>query len=114
MEADSEHPLAAALRRAARDRGLSVPRAESFQALPGRGAVARVDGRDLWAGGPRLMQERLGEIPADVSELHDTGETAIALGEGDRLIALFGLADQPRPERDGSRRANCTRSASRA
>ena len=101
VEADSEHPLAAALRRAARDRGLTVPRASSFEALPGRGALARVDGRDLWAGGPRLMRERLGELPAGLADLHEAGETAIALGEDDRLIALFGLADQPRPEASG-------------
>jgi Cd2+/Zn2+-exporting ATPase len=98
VEAGSEHPLAAALRRAARDRGLAVPPAEQFFALPGQGAVARVNGRELWAGGPRLMRERLGEVPAEANGLHEDGQTAIALGEGDRLIALFGLADQVRPE----------------
>jgi Cd2+/Zn2+-exporting ATPase len=101
VESGSEHPLAAALRRAARDQDLAVPAAEAFQALPGRGATARVDGRELWAGGPRLMQERLGSLPAALADLHAAGETAIALGEGDRLLALFGLADQPRPEAAG-------------
>jgi Zn2+/Cd2+-exporting ATPase len=98
VEAGSEHPLAAALRRAARDAGLPVLRAERFEALPGRGATAQVEGRALWAGGPRLMRERLGELPDRLEELQDAGETVIALGEADRLIALFGLADQPRPE----------------
>lgn len=98
VEADSEHPLAAALRRAARDRGLDVPRPERFAALPGRGATAVVGGRALWAGGPRLMQERLGARPAALETIHAAGQTAIALGEDDRLLALFGLADQPRPE----------------
>ena len=101
VEAASEHPLAAALRRAARDRGVNVPEAESFEALPGRGAQARVEGRDLWAGGPRLMHERLGKLPVGLRDLHEAGETAIALGENDRLLALFGLADQPRPEATG-------------
>jgi Cd2+/Zn2+-exporting ATPase len=96
VEAGSEHPLAAALRRAARD--LAVPEAEGFAALPGRGATATVDGRALWAGGPRLMRERLGELPAALAGMHDAGQTAIALGEEDRLLGLFGLADQPRPE----------------
>ncbi|MDA0184014.1 cation-translocating P-type ATPase [Solirubrobacter phytolaccae] len=96
VEADSEHPLAAALRRAARDRGLAVPRAERFVSLPGRGATATVEGRELWAGGPRLMRERLGSVPPELP-----GQTMIALGEGDRLIARFGLADQPRAEADG-------------
>jgi Cd2+/Zn2+-exporting ATPase len=101
VEADSEHPLAAALRRAARDRGLSVPRAERFAALPGRGAIATVGDRELWAGGPRLMRERLGALPDALDALHAAGRTAIALGEGDKLLALFGLADQPRPQASG-------------
>jgi Zn2+/Cd2+-exporting ATPase len=101
IEAASEHPLAAALRRAARDRGLPVPPAVGFQSLPGLGATANVDGRDLWAGGPRMMQERLGRLPDALTELHEAGETAIALGEGDRLLALFGLADQARAEASG-------------
>lgn len=98
VEAGSEHPLAAALRRAARERGLVVPIVRRFEALPGRGATATVDGRALWAGGPRLMQDRIGALPEVVSELHAAGQTAIGLGEGDRLLATFGLADQLRPE----------------
>jgi Cd2+/Zn2+-exporting ATPase len=101
VEADSEHPLAAALRRAARDRQLSVPKAERFEALPGRGATAIVDGRSLWAGGPRLMQERLGTLPGALSQLEAAGQTAIALGTDDTLLGLFGLADQPRQETSG-------------
>jgi Cd2+/Zn2+-exporting ATPase len=97
VEAHSEHPLAAALRRAARERNLPLAEAREFLALPGRGAQARVDGRDLWAGGPRLVAERAGGLPDGLDELHERGQTAIALGEGDRVLALFGLADQPRP-----------------
>ncbi len=101
VEAGSEHPLAAALRRAARERGLSVPRAAAFEALPGRGAQAVVDGRALWAGGPRLMRERLGEVPAELDAFHDAGQTVIGLGHDDQLIALFGLADTVRDEAQG-------------
>jgi Cd2+/Zn2+-exporting ATPase len=48
-----------------------------------------------------MMQERLGSLPETLAELHESGETAIALGEGDRLLGLFGLADQPRPDAAG-------------
>ena len=98
VEQRSEHPLAAALRRAARERGIDVTPPEEFRALTGRGAEARVEGRALWAGGPRLVEERTGALPAELDELHERGETAIALGEGDRVLALFGLADRVRPE----------------
>jgi Cd2+/Zn2+-exporting ATPase len=98
VEAPSEHPLAAALRRAARDRDLPIATVEDFEALPGRGAVASIDGRTLWAGGPRLVAERAAGAPAAVDALHDAGQTAIALGEGADVLAVFGLADQARPE----------------
>ena len=98
VERNSEHPLAAALRRAARERGVGDLPADEFRALPGRGATASVAGRQLWAGGPRLVEDHVGEPAAGMRELEEAGQTAIALGEGDRVLALFGLADQPRPE----------------
>jgi Cd2+/Zn2+-exporting ATPase len=101
VEQRSEHPLAAALRRAARERGLDDLRPDDFEALPGRGARATVDGRELWAGGPRLIADRAGVAPPEIDELHARGQTTIALGEGDRVLALFGLADRLRPEATG-------------
>jgi Cd2+/Zn2+-exporting ATPase len=98
VERGSEHPLARALVHAARDRGLSVGEADAFEALPGRGVLARVGGRDLWAGGPRLVAERLGAMPDEALRLEARGESAMVLGEGGHVLAVFGLADQPRPE----------------
>jgi Cd2+/Zn2+-exporting ATPase len=98
VEARSEHPLAAAIRRAARERDLDIEPVEDFTSLPGRGAQARVGGRELWAGGPRLATEKIGGDVAQLAALHKAGQTALALGEGDRLLATFGLADQPRAE----------------
>ena len=60
VEQGSEHPLGQTLLRAAHERRLDVPAAHAFTALPGRGAEATVDGRALWAGGPRLAAERTG------------------------------------------------------
>ena len=102
VERRSEHPLAAALVRAARDRGLVLVEPEAFEALPGRGVVADVGGRQLWAGGPRLAVARLAAVPGAVAELEARGQTAIVLGEDDRALAVFGLADQPRPEAAGA------------
>jgi Cd2+/Zn2+-exporting ATPase len=102
VERHSEHPLADALVRAARDRGLMVGEPEQFAALPGRGIVATVAGRELWAGGPRLAAERLGTIPDEVGMLEARGQTAIVLGDDGRALAAFGLADRPRPEAAGA------------
>ena len=105
VEHGSEHPLALAVVRAADARGLAVPAATAFEALPGRGAVATVNGRALWAGGPRLAAERGAELPAALERVEERGETAVLLGEADRVLAVFGLADQPRAQAHDAVRA---------
>ncbi|HNC06688.1 MAG TPA: HAD-IC family P-type ATPase, partial [Solirubrobacterales bacterium] len=69
-----------------------------FEALPGRGAVAAVSERSLWAGGPRLAAEQGAELPVEFENLQARGETAVALGQGSEVLAIFGLADEPRIE----------------
>ncbi|MGI8446801.1 MAG: heavy metal translocating P-type ATPase [Streptosporangiaceae bacterium] len=54
-EGDSEHPLARAIVSAAKSRGLEIPPAAGFTAVPGAGAVATVDGKRLAAGNQRLL-----------------------------------------------------------
>ena len=110
VERGSEHPLALAIVRAADAQGLALPPATAFEALPGRGAVATVDGRALWAGGPRLAADRDASIPAALEQAEERGETAVLLGEGDRVLAVFGLADQPRPKARDAVRALSQRS----
>ena len=56
-EADSEHPLAHAIVRAAKDRSLDVPAATGFTSSPAVGVTATVEGRQVRVGGPRLLQE---------------------------------------------------------
>jgi Cd2+/Zn2+-exporting ATPase len=98
VERGSEHPLGRALLRAALERGLEVPAAEAFMALPGRGAQALVGRRDLWAGGPRLAAERAGRVAPEAAAAEARGQTPVLLGEGSRVLAVFGLADGPRAE----------------
>ncbi len=98
IERGSEHPLGRALVAAAAKRGLEPARAEGFEAFPGRGAAATVKGRRVWAGGPRLAADRGAGLPDAMREAEERGETAVLLGEGDRVLAVFGLADQPRSE----------------
>ncbi|MGN6035119.1 heavy metal translocating P-type ATPase [Brevibacterium casei] len=66
-ETDSEHPLARAIVRAARDRGLSVPSAQNFSSSPAVGVRADVDGHVIEVGGPHLLTER-GAAEAPVAE----------------------------------------------
>ncbi len=98
LEQHSEHPLARAIVRAARERGVPIAAADEFAALAGRGAEGRVDGRRLWAGGPRLIRERTGALAPELDALHARGETAVGLGAEGELLAVLGVADEPRPE----------------
>ena len=102
VESDSEHMIARALLRAAEERGIRVPETTDFQALPGRGVRARVEGRELLVGGPRLL-EGLGARVPERLELQsrrwgERGHTVVYLVEGRRVLAAFALADEIRPE----------------
>jgi Cu2+-exporting ATPase len=79
-EGDSEHPLAEAIVRAARDRGLPAARAERFEAVPGHGLLATVDGRRLAVGNARLMERGgidRGALAARSDELAGQGRTSV-------------------------------------
>ncbi|MFE9750369.1 heavy metal translocating P-type ATPase [Saccharothrix saharensis] len=96
-ELQSEHPLAAAVVRAARDRGLELPVAAGFSAEPGRGVSARVDGHLVRVGSPAALLPP-GEHPAAVEALHRNGHTAVVVLCDGNPVGVLGLADQPRAE----------------
>jgi P-type Cu2+ transporter len=98
-EGDSEHPLAEAIVRAARARGLDVPRAEGFEAVPGHGALATVAGRRLAIGNARLLEREhvsLDGLAARARELAGEGRTVVHVAVDDRAAGLIAIADAPR------------------
>ncbi len=100
LEAPSEHPLARAVVRHARARGIEPAPAEGFHALSGRGAEATLDGRLFWIGSHRFMHEKGQETPAvhaRALELEDAGHAVVALGNDEHVCGLISLADGLRP-----------------
>jgi P-type Cu2+ transporter len=102
VEGDSEHPMARAVVRTAQERSLAGSSVESFKAIPGQGAEARVEGRHLSVGGPALLQ-RLGadvspELATFAREASERGQSVIYLVEDRRVLAALTLADAVRPE----------------
>jgi Cu2+-exporting ATPase len=105
VEADSEHAIARAFRRAAQDRHLSSPMVSNFESIKGRGVYARANG-EVWVGGPRLL-ELLGaqpgeEIAAFAASAGSKSQTVVYLLEDKRVTAAFALADVIRPESYGA------------
>ncbi len=97
-EADSEHPLARAIVRAARDRGLAVPAASDFSSSPAVGVTASVEGATVRVGGPAMLaEEGAGELAA-VEEWRRGGAIILHVVREHAVIGALALADEIRPE----------------
>jgi Cu2+-exporting ATPase len=102
VEGDSEHSIAQGIRRAAEDRDLAPPPVEDFEAIKGRGIRARVDGRTVHVGGPRLLEMLDSAVPDDLAQFAERagekGQTAVYLIEEGEPVAAVALADVIRAE----------------
>lgn len=100
VEAQSEHPLARAVVRAARGRGLSLPAADNFTAIPGKGGHAVVEGQVLHVGSPRFFAEMGNGMGAGslAAALEAEGKTVMLVGTAGALLGALALADRLRPE----------------
>ncbi|MEO8193055.1 MAG: heavy metal translocating P-type ATPase [Gemmatimonadales bacterium] len=100
-EAGSEHPIATAIARAAKDRGLVVARPTGFEALPGQGVNATVQGMRVVIGNEAVMREAgipLDSVESQMARISERGGTAIAVAIDGVLAGVIGVADEPRPE----------------
>lgn len=97
-EADSEHPLARAIVRAAAERHLDVPAATGFASSPAVGVTATVEGRQVRVGGPRLLAELgLGEVETAEAWRAD-GRIILHVVVDEVLAGGLALADEIRPQ----------------
>jgi Cu+-exporting ATPase len=99
-ELGSEHPIAAAIVERARERGLAVRAADAFEAIPGQGAIARVDSREVLVGSRRLMT-RLGigldGLGGAVDELAARGATTVFVAVDRVPAGMIAVADTVKP-----------------
>lgn len=101
IESRSQHPLAQAVLRAAEAAGVQPLPADDFQALSGKGATARFNGRSVWVGSHRLLEERGQETPelhATLGEFAAQGCSVVVVGEDDHVCGLIAVADRLRPQ----------------
>ncbi|MCB1246137.1 MAG: heavy metal translocating P-type ATPase, partial [Acidimicrobiia bacterium] len=101
-ERDSEHPLARAIRTAADDRGLEPPDAADFTVHKGRGVTARVDGREVQVGGPRLVEGLDTPVPDTLARFSDDagdeGHSVVYVIVDGVFVGSIALDDVIRPE----------------
>ena len=102
VEADSEHPLARAIVRAAREKGLSVPASVDFRAIVGRGVEATVGESSVAIGGPAMLRERSLVVPAALAERvaawSRRGAAVLHVARGGMIVGALALEDEVRPE----------------
>ena len=98
-EVGSEHFLAKSIVAYAQDRNVSLIEAAEFNAIPGHGISARVDGCDVLVGNRAWLEQSGVDVNTFVQRaitLAEQGKTPVYVGVDGKLSALFGIADQPR------------------
>ncbi|WP_280829275.1 heavy metal translocating P-type ATPase [Mycobacterium sp. OTB74] len=102
-EHPSEHPLGAAIVRAARTRGIKLSDVTDFAAHPGRGVSATVEGRAIAVSSPAAHRTPFdagqpGSVAEVTASLETGGRTAVIVTIDGRPVAVLGLSDQMRPD----------------
>jgi len=105
VEAASEHPLAQAVVQAAFDRGLDVPDVEDFDAIAGKGVIARLrdasHAETVVAGSPAFLAERgidIQPLAARIESLQAAGRTVIGIARDAQLLGILALGDALRAD----------------
>ena len=108
VERASEHPLADAIVRSAKDRNLDLGRVEAFDSPTGKGATGKVDGRTILLGNSNFLTS-LGIETQSLSEqaerLRSDGATVINIAIDGKLAGLFAIADPVKPSTPDALRA---------
>lgn len=100
IEALSEHPLAEAVLRYAKEKEIDLPQAENLSATAGQGIEADVNGTHILGGNLKMMQERgipLGDLAERAAALAEEGKTPLFFAQDGAFLGLLGLADPLKP-----------------
>jgi P-type Cu2+ transporter len=99
VESASEHTIARGITGEAQKRGLSLDRVRDFSAIPGKGARARIGGREVVVASPGYLNELGIEIADErLADLKNEGKTVVYVLEEGQLTGAIGLADTIREE----------------
>ena len=96
LENKSEHPLARAILENAKEENAGIEEVTGFQALPGNGLTAILDGHTLYGGNHRFISSKVsvdGDIQKKAEKLAEAGKTPLFFGNEDRLLGVIAVAD---------------------
>jgi Cu+-exporting ATPase len=96
LERSSEHPLAAAIVQAAKERELKLADAEDFDAPTGKGVIGTIEGRRVALGNARLLGDMgvdAGQLTVSAESLRRDGQTVMFVIVADAVVGLIGVAD---------------------
>ncbi len=95
-EKNSEHPLGEAIIRSARQRGLDISDADSFNAIPGQGLESRINGKTVLLGNRKLMSERritIDKLFPEAERLENEGKTVMFVANDGKPFGIVAVAD---------------------
>jgi Cu+-exporting ATPase len=96
LERSSEHPLAAAIVAAAKEKGLDLAEAREFDSPSGKGVLGKIEGRALIIGNERFLDERgvdAGPLAAEAEALRRDGATVVFVAVDGRAAGVIAVAD---------------------
>ena len=96
LESKSEHPLARAILEKAKEENAGIEEVTGFQALPGNGLTAILDGHTLYGGNHTFISSKVsvdGDIQKKAEKLAEEGKTPLFFGNGERLLGVIAVAD---------------------
>ena len=96
LENKSEHPLARAILEKAKEENAGIEEVTGFQALPGNGLTAILDGHTLYGGNHTFISSKVsvdGDIQKKAEKLAEEGKTPLFFGNEDRLLGVIAVAD---------------------
>ncbi len=100
LEQPSEHPLAEAVVQYARQKGIKPLQVEEFQAVSGKGVIAKVNGADCLAGNLRMLQEHglsVQSVENLAGKYAAEGKTPLYFAQGGKVLGVIAIADTVKP-----------------
>ena len=96
LEQKSEHPLAKAILENAGERNMEIPEVTEFQALPGNGLTAVLNGETLTGGSMKFISSRAAvseKLKKQAEKLAEEGKTPLLFAKNDKLLGMIAVAD---------------------